>query len=57
MQGQVVLVMCLGGIKLLQRHDLGDDGRGISVRGGKFQDAVLRKFFRALRGIHTVVEG
>ncbi len=39
---QVILVMCFGRIELLQRHDLGDDGIGKSVRGGEILNVALR---------------
>jgi len=42
MQCQIVLVMRLGRIELLQRHDLRDDGRRKSARSGELPDVVLR---------------
>ena len=42
MQCQIVLVMRFGWIKLLQRHDLDDDGCGKPAPGSELPDMALR---------------
>ena len=42
MQSQIVLVMLFGGIELLQRHHLRDDGRRKSALGGELMNVALR---------------
>ena len=51
MQCQKVLVIFLGRIELLQRHDLRDDGRGKSARGGELPDITLRDLLLLRAGV------
>ena len=50
-QCQKVLVVILGRIELLQRHNLCDDGVGKSARGGELLDVALRNFLLLIAGV------
>lgn len=51
MLGEVVLVVVLGGIELLDRHELRDDGIGVDARGGELADVALRELLLILAGV------